>query len=252
MILAAVFLALASVAVALVRRGRFGRRLIALRDSEAAYAMLGGNLLAAKVAVFAFSAGIAGLGGALYAMQLQSIIAGQFAFQVGLPIFLVAVVGGLSWVGTGLFTGTLLIGPLGALSEIAPGLSNLAALLPGLAGIGLGRNPAGLIPAMRAQSAALGRRKALLAGLLVVIAALWALRLTGAINGWAFCWGTIVISLAAQLYARSRQESGPAPQPVAEPGQQAATKPVKVEWWGLERPWRAEDEEVLDRVIARG
>ncbi len=76
MVLAAVFLALASFGVAVLRRGRFGRRLIALRDSEAAYAMLGGNLLLAKVAVFALAAGIAGLGGALYAMQQQSITAG--------------------------------------------------------------------------------------------------------------------------------------------------------------------------------
>jgi branched-chain amino acid transport system permease protein len=266
MILAAVFLALASVAVALVRRGRFGRRLIALRDSEAAYAMLGGNLLLAKVAVFAFSAGIAGLGGALYAMQLQSVVAGQFAFQAGLPIFLVAVVGGLSWVGTGLFTGTMLIGPISAIIEVAPGLTNFTAVLPGLAGIGIGSNPAGTIPALRAQSAALGRRKVLLGGLLVVLAVLWALRLTGAINGWVLLWGTIVVSLAAQLYARSRDEEsrpGPAPAREAAAAPQAAggraqaglaqpAPAVAVEWWGLERPWQAEDEEVLDRVIARG
>ena len=105
MIVAAVFLAVASFGVALLRRGRFGRRLIALRDSEAAYAMLGGNLLLAKVAVFALSAGIAGLGGALYAMQQQSITAVQFSFQAGLPIFLLAVVSGLASVGSGLSAG---------------------------------------------------------------------------------------------------------------------------------------------------
>ena len=108
MILAAVFLALASVGVALLRRGRFGRRLIALRDSEAAYAMLGGNLLLAKVAVFALAAGIAGLGGALYAMQQQSITSTQWTFEAGLPIFLLAVVGGAAYVGTGFFAGTAL------------------------------------------------------------------------------------------------------------------------------------------------
>ena len=57
MVLAALFLALASVGVAALRRGRFGRRLIALRDSEAAYATLGGSLLLARVAVFALAAG---------------------------------------------------------------------------------------------------------------------------------------------------------------------------------------------------
>ncbi|WNM31800.1 hypothetical protein RKE30_15990 [Streptomyces sp. Li-HN-5-11] len=48
LVLSAVCLALASVGVAALRRGRFGRRLIALRDSEAAYATLGGRLLVTR------------------------------------------------------------------------------------------------------------------------------------------------------------------------------------------------------------
>jgi branched-chain amino acid transport system permease protein len=148
-VLAAVFLALVTLAVAALRRGRLGRRLIALRDSEAAYAMLGGNLLLARVAVFALAAGIAGLGGALYAMQQQSVTAQQFAFTAGLPIFLVVVVGGVARVGDGLFTGAAYVGPLNALVAVAPWSQNLVALLPAAAGIGLGRNPEGLIPPMR-------------------------------------------------------------------------------------------------------
>lgn len=150
MMLAAVFLALASVGVATLRRGRFGRRLIALRDSEAAYATLGGSLLLARVAVFALAAGIAGLGGALYAMQQQSVTAVQFSLVAGLPLFLLAVVGGLASVGDGLFTGVMTGGVFTALVEVAPWSANLAALLPALAGLGLGRNPDGLVPALRA------------------------------------------------------------------------------------------------------
>ena len=150
MVLAAVFLALASVGVAALRRGRFGRRLIALRDSEAAYATLGGSLLLARVAVFALAAGIAGLGGALYAMQQQSVTATQFSLVAGLPLFLIAVVGGLASVGDGLFTGAMTGGAF-------------AALLPALAGLGLGRNPDGLVPALRSLGdtalARLGRRQ---------------------------------------------------------------------------------------------
>jgi len=149
MVLAAVFLALASVGVAALRRGRFGRRLIALRDSEAAYATLGGSLLLARVAVFALAAGIAGLGGALYAMQQQSVTATQFSLVAGLPLFLIAVVGGLASVGDGLFTGAMTGGVFAALVEVAPWAANLAALLPALAGLGLGRNPDGLVPALR-------------------------------------------------------------------------------------------------------
>jgi branched-chain amino acid transport system permease protein len=163
MVLAAVFLALASVGIAVLRRSRFGRRLIALRDSEAAYATLGGSLLLARVAVFALAAGIAGLGGALYAMQQQSVTATQFSLIAGLPLFLLAVVGGLASVGDGLFTGATTNGAFTALVEVAPWSANLAALLPALAGLGLGRNPDGLIPTLRSLGdtalARLGRRQ---------------------------------------------------------------------------------------------
>jgi branched-chain amino acid transport system permease protein len=252
LIMAAIFLALASLVVALIRRGRLGRRLIALRDSEAAYAMLGGNLLVSKVIVFAISAGIAGLGGAVYAMQEQSIIAGQFSFQAGLPIFLIAIVAGASYVGAGLFTGTSYIGPISAINAVAPSLANFTALLPALAGIGLGRNPSGVIPMFRKDWQPLARQLGLLIGLLAVIVALWVLRLAGVINGWVLFWGAVVVALAAQQYAKSRapkatgQPAGAQAQAAGDPGE------VPVEWWGLRRSWDSEDEEVLDRAIARG
>jgi branched-chain amino acid transport system permease protein len=254
MILAAVFLAVASFGVALLRRGRFGRRLIALRDSEAAYAMLGGNLLLAKVAVFALAAGIAGLGGALYSMQQGAITSTQFSFEAGLPIFLLAVVGGLASVGSGLFAGSFLIGPINALIAVAPGLQNFTALLPGLAGIGLGRNPDGVVPYMRRDWAPVLRHRIALALALAVSAALWVLRLAGAVNGYVLFWGVAAAAVVLRLYIATR------PQPLAEPSTEAqpsaeaqpAQAPVPPEWLGLRREWRPEDEEVLDRAIARG
>jgi branched-chain amino acid transport system permease protein len=245
MVLAAVFLALASVGVALLRRGRFGRRLIALRDSEAAYAMLGGNLLLAKVAVFALGAGIAGLGGALYAMQQQSITAGQFSFEAGLPLFLVAVVGGLAWVGAGLFAGFALGGSFTALVEVLPAANNLAALLPGLAGIGLGRNPDGLVPYLRLDWAPVARHRIALSAALGFSALLWGLRLAGVVDGWVLFWGAAAAAVALRIYVAARATTGKQttePQPAQ----------VPVEWWGLRRPWREEDEEVLDDAVARG
>jgi branched-chain amino acid transport system permease protein len=149
LVFAAVCLAGVSVGVAALRRGRFGRRLIALRDSEAAYATVGGNLVRAKTAVFALAAGIAGLGGAVYGMQLQSVTADQFGFVAGLPLFLIAVIGGLGAVGTGLFTGIAFLVPVNLAGALAPRVQNLVALLPGLAGIGLGRNPEGIVPSLR-------------------------------------------------------------------------------------------------------
>ena len=271
MILAAVFLALASFGVALLRRGRFGRRLIALRDSEAAYAMLGGNLLLAKVAVFALAAGIAGLGGALYAMQQQSITSTQFSFEAGLPIFLLAVVGGLASVGSGLFAGSVLIAPINALIAVAPGLQNFTALLPGLAGIGLGRNPDGVVPCMRRDWAPVLRHR-------IALARRWpwsaprcgccawpAWSTAGCCSGAWPSWR----SLRATRPSRDDGTAAPSPglraaRPRAVP--RAVSQPDAAQTAGrIRRPSECrsnggacgarggpEDEEVLDRAVARG
>jgi branched-chain amino acid transport system permease protein len=239
MVFAAVCLALAAIGVAVLRRGRFGRRLIALRDSEAAYAMLGGNLLRAKVAVFALAAGIAGLGGALYGMQQQSITAGQFNLVTGLPIFLVAVVGGLASVGDGLFTGTAVVVPFNALVAVAPWSQNLVALLPGLAGIGLGRNPEGIVPVLRRDWEPVARDRIALPALLGGLTLAWVLRLSHVINGWVFFGCALVLAIGLQAYARARQ---------ATPGEPE----IPVEWWGVRRAWQPEDAEVLARGVTGG
>ena len=59
------FLVLAALAVANLRRGRIGRRLLAVRTNERAAAAIGVNVFEAKLYAFTLSAGIAGLGGVL-------------------------------------------------------------------------------------------------------------------------------------------------------------------------------------------
>ncbi|GAA4994525.1 hypothetical protein GCM10023205_79150 [Yinghuangia aomiensis] len=237
LVFAGVCLALAVLGVAAVRRSRYGRRLIALRDSEAAYATLGGSLLAARVAVFAFSASIAGLGGALYGMQQRSVTAEQFNLVAGLPIFLVAVVGGLGVVGGGLFTGTAYIGPLNALVALAPWTQNLVALLPGLAGVGLGGNPDGVVPRLRRQwDAFLGNRLAVSA-FLAATAIGWGLCAAGLIGGWTFLVVCLVAGFALRIWASAKADARRAVD-------------IPVEWWGIRRPWRSTDKEVLARGTA--
>ena len=51
----------------------FGRRLVALNDSPAAFATVGLNIGVTKVAVFAIGAGLAGLAGALYGTVQQTV-----------------------------------------------------------------------------------------------------------------------------------------------------------------------------------
>jgi branched-chain amino acid transport system permease protein len=235
--------------VAALRRGRFGRRLIALRDSEAAYATLGGSLLVAKVLVFALAAGIAGLGGALYGMQQQSVTAEQFNLLAGLPIFLVAVVGGLGAVGGGLFTGTALIGPINVLVAVAPWSQNLVAMMPGLAGLGLGHYPDGVVAGLRGRWEPVVRDRIALAALVCGLGLAYALWLVGAVNGWVFFGGSVVLALALRGWATTRQAARAATaEAAAVTG--GAEPDIPVEWWGVRRAWRAGDEEVLAHGIA--
>lgn len=238
MVLAAICLGLVSLGVAWLRRSGIGRRLIALRDSEAAYATLGGNLLVAKVLVFALAAGIAGLGGALYGMQQRSITAEQFNLVAGLPIFLVAVIGGLGAVGGGLFSGTAFVGP-NILLGLASWTQNVISVLPALAGMGLGHSPEGIIARFRRDWEPLGRDRIALPALLAALALGWVLRLSDLINGWTFLLGSLVLAYALRGYASARQAPKTAPD-------------VPVEWWGVRRPWRTQDGEVLARGIAGG
>jgi branched-chain amino acid transport system permease protein len=238
MVLAAICLGLVSLGVAWLRRSGIGRRLIALRDSEAAYATLGGNLLVAKVLVFALAAGIAGLGGALYGMQQRSITAEQFNLVAGLPIFLVAVIGGLGAVGGGLFSGTAFVGP-NILLGLASWTQNVISVLPALAGMGLGHSPEGIIARFRRDWEPLGRDRIALPVLLAALALGWVLRLSDLINGWTFLLGSLVLAYALRGYASARQAPKTAPD-------------VPVEWWGVRRPWRTQDGEVLARGIAGG
>ena len=72
-LLVTVFFVLSALLVLAIRRSLFGRRLVAVNDSPAAYATVGLNIGFTKVAVFAIAAGMAGLAGALYG-TVQSIV----------------------------------------------------------------------------------------------------------------------------------------------------------------------------------
>lgn len=238
-VFSAVCLAIATLVVASLRRSRFGRRLIAQRDSEAAYATLGGNLLMAKVAVFALGAGIAGLGGALYGMQLQSVTAEQFSFVAGLPIFLIAVIGGLGAVGNGFFTGVMLGGPFVAVVALWPDTADLVSVIPGLLGIAFagGVISQGAIATLRKDWDPVFRDHVALGAYGVVFVLAWLLRLNDVINGYALFGIAAVAAFALQAWVTMRHK------PVTE-------AEIPVEWWGIQRDWEPEDEEVLDRAVA--
>ncbi|WP_420638613.1 ABC transporter permease subunit [Candidatus Poriferisocius sp.] len=82
-------------AVSNVRRGRSGRRLIAVRTNERAAAALGIDVMAAKLFAFSFASAIAALGGILLAFRLTSISYPSFTNLTSILFVGLALVGGV-------------------------------------------------------------------------------------------------------------------------------------------------------------
>lgn len=237
MILMSTVFALLSLLVIAIRRGRFGRRLLAMKDSEAACATLGLNLLGTKVTVFAVSAGMAGLGGALLGSQLSSVSPQNFDLVTGLPIFALAVVGGIGAAGGALFGAVSLMGLLPLLAALLPSLAQYTVVLPGLVGIGLGRNPNGAVHDLREGFEPIVRTRAVLAATVAVLAGLYAIRMLDVIDNWTYAILTIVTPLVAVGVATALQR-GP-----------AGPAAVPLEWRGVTEPWTDDDARELDRVL---
>lgn len=142
-VLLAVMFSLFAGLVIWIRRSRFGRILLAMRGSETACATLGLKLRSAKLAVFALSAGIAGVGGALLGGVYENATPNYFTFFGGLQVLLLAVVGGIGAV-SGISLSVVFLAVTEWVSRTHPGSADLINCLPGLAGIGLARNPAGV------------------------------------------------------------------------------------------------------------
>lgn len=246
MVLVAVAFSLVALVVIAIRRGRLGRRLLAMKDSEAACATLGLNLLGTKLTVFAISAGIAGFGGALFAMQLSSITPNNFELVGSLQIFALTVVGGIGAVGGALFGAAALLVLLPLLVTFIPALTRWVPLLPGGTGIALGRNPNGAVHDIREGFDPLLKAPRVLAAMCVALAGVYALRLADVIDNWPFViLSAVVVALSGLVASLVR------PKAVEEAAgeSKAELEDVPLEWRGIDRPWTAADLDELDRQV---
>jgi branched-chain amino acid transport system permease protein len=152
MAVAVTFVASAMIVLA-IRRGKYGRFLLASRDSSAACATLGFSTTTVRVAVFGVSAGLAGVAGVLYAGMRVSVGSDDFTFFKSLPLLLFVAVAGLTSV-SGALAGGLFYGALPIIADRYPREAPLAyvVLLGGI--LLLGGNPNGLVH----QLFTLGRR----------------------------------------------------------------------------------------------
>ena len=200
-VLGAVVFAVLSLVVAWLRRSDFGLRLIALKDSQVGCATLGINQRLATLAVFALSAGMAGIGGVIYGAAIQRPSPDVFTFFNGLGILISLVLLGVSSPGAAIGAGVFLGGP--TLSNLFPSLAQLTSTTIGLAGIGLGQNPNGGIPSdLRPRFDPVLRARAVLGAGLVVLAVAYGLTVADVIGNWTFVAVTAVVLVALPILAR--------------------------------------------------
>ncbi|MEE8591480.1 MAG: branched-chain amino acid ABC transporter permease, partial [Spirochaetia bacterium] len=79
-----------------LKRSRFGRDCIAIRDDELAASMMGINVYAHKIKVFMISSAITAYGGALYAFNILFIEPNLFNWLESAKLIIITFVGGLN------------------------------------------------------------------------------------------------------------------------------------------------------------
>ncbi len=130
-------------AVLLLRRGVVGRVLIAMRDSSAACGTLGLDVRWFRVGLFALSAGVSGVAGALFAGLRQTVGAGDFVFFQSLLLLLCAAVFGVTSVTGAALGGTALM-LLPVLQSDHPSIAGLMFMVLAVGAILLAKDPNGL------------------------------------------------------------------------------------------------------------
>lgn len=257
LLLAVVFAGLAVGLVAL-RRSAYGRRLTAMKNSPAACATLGIDLVRMKLSVYMISGGMAGLGGSLYAQQIGAVTADRFSLFESMTMLMLLVVAGAGYVSGGFAAGLLysavFVALEGTISKIGDDyavfegasawLVHFTALLPAIIGIGLGRNPNGFLHDEFSRFAVLVRnhRRVVGAGA-ATVAAIWLLAWTGAIGNWTFVILTgIVVSLLPRVTLRVAARRPRRPTDVAMP----------LELVGLAGPFTPSDLRRIDLGVGFG
>jgi branched-chain amino acid transport system permease protein len=142
-VLIAIVLALCLIGVGVLRRGPFGRRLVAMSDSQAACATVGMNITSTKLAVFILSGGLAGLAGALYGGMSRTVSVSQFSFVNSMVLFVAVVLAGVTILSGSVQAGIgLAFAPVIGLH--IPSIQGFTYILFGVGIVAVGRNPYGM------------------------------------------------------------------------------------------------------------
>jgi branched-chain amino acid transport system permease protein len=142
-VLIAIVFALCLIGVGALRRGPFGRRLVAMSDSQAACATVGMSITKTKLTVFILAGGLAGLAGALYGGMSRTVSYSQFDFVESLVLFVAVALAGITVLSGAVQAGVgLSIVPL--IAQHLPSISGFTYILFGVGIVAIGRNPYGI------------------------------------------------------------------------------------------------------------
>jgi branched-chain amino acid transport system permease protein len=142
-VLIAIVLAGCIIGVGALRRGRLGRRLVAMSDSPAACATVGMSITRTKLTVFVLAGGMAGLAGALYGGMSGTVTTTQFGFVSSLVLFVAVVLSGVTILSGSVLAGiSLAFVPL--IGQHIPSFAGFTYVLFGVGIIAVGRNPYGI------------------------------------------------------------------------------------------------------------
>ncbi|NKZ02980.1 branched-chain amino acid ABC transporter permease [Actinomadura latina] len=248
---ATVLFALIAVGLAALRNSGYGRRLAAMKDSPAASAMLGQNLVRLKLSVFMISAAIAGLGGVLMSAATGTVAQENFTFIGSLALLMLVVVAGIGYI-SGALIGGLMAGVGSAVlvstfSELAldnegmatiyTTIGHLVMVSTALLGMGVGRNPSGFLHDLFEGYRATRNAKPVLYGAGALGAVLYLLALTGVIGTWTFALVALCTAMLLPVFGRMYLDEG------------RRTRPTPLELVGVDEPYTDELRARLDREL---
>jgi branched-chain amino acid transport system permease protein len=137
------------VAIRMLDNSRIGRAWVAIREDEVAAAAMGVPVVRMKLAAFAIGACTAGVGGVVYAWQINSISPNQFQLIQSILILAMVVIGGMGSIA-GAIVGAALVT---IIPEIFRGITDYRFLIFGVALIVVMIfRPQGLVPSKRRKA----------------------------------------------------------------------------------------------------
>jgi branched-chain amino acid transport system permease protein len=157
-VLVTTVVALLALAVANLRRGTMGRRMLAVRANERAAAAAGIDVASTKLLAFAISSFVAGLGGTLIAYRFGSVSDASYGTFASLTVLAFAYLGGITTVGGAIAAGAVAAGGIlfYAIRQVTDvidlGRGNIELFIGGVALVVTAiLNPEGMAGAMRAS-----------------------------------------------------------------------------------------------------